>query len=134
MWENIGLNPVQSLDWQTLEYAACGEREITYEALRKVTSFEGVEKKQEGIFLKVIETLTSEQRSLLLRFATGRIRLPPNAEQGKFLRVDSTGGVDILPTASTCFHQLHMPTYTSFEKAFKLITIAIEYTGTMELH
>ena len=41
MWENINLNPVQTLDWQTLEFAACGEREITYEALRMVTSFEG---------------------------------------------------------------------------------------------
>ena len=135
MWENIGLSPIASLDWPTLEFAACGEREITFEALRKVTSFEGVDKKQEDIFIKVIETLTSEQRSLLLRFATGRIRLPPNSEGDEsFLKIDSTGGIDIMPTASTCFHQMHLPTYTSFEKALKLITLAIEYTGTMELH
>lgn len=134
MWENIGIEPLISLDWSTLEYAACGEREITFDALRKVTQFEGVETRQQDIFLKVVETMTSEQRSLLLKFSTGRIRLPPNFKDNeKFLRVDRAEGIDKMPTSSTCFHQFHMPRYSSFHKAFKLITLAIEYTGSFEL-
>ena len=134
MWENIGTPPITTLDCTTLEFAACGEREITFAALKAVLSFDGVKQSQQEIFLKVIETLTSDQRALLLRFTTGRIRLPPNIARGEvFLRVDSSDGRDRMPTASTCFHQLHMPQYSSFEKALKLITLAIEYTGTMEL-
>ena len=133
-WENVGEKPVATLDWMTLEYAACGEREISFEALKAVTQFEGVPKNQQEIFLRVCEALTSEQRSLLLRFSTGRIRLPPNPQEGEvFLKVDFSDGKDKMPTASTCFHQLHMPSYSSYEKALKLITVAIEFTGSMEL-
>ncbi|EAY10784.1 hypothetical protein TVAG_121880 [Trichomonas vaginalis G3] len=134
LWENIGIDPLLNLDWSTLEYAACGEREITYEALRKVTKFENLDNTQQDIFLKVCEMMTSEQRSLLLKFSTGRIRLPPNCgDDEKFLKVDRAEGIDRMPTSSTCFHQFHMPRYSSYQKAFKLITLAIEYTGSFEL-
>ena len=132
-WENLGIKPLPSLNWRTLEFAACGEREITVDALRKVTKFEGgINKTQQEIFWKVVENFTPDQRSLLLKFSTGRSRLPPITEGQTYLKIDSMGGTDLMPTSSTCFHQLHMPTYSSYDKALRLITVAIEYTGSFE--
>jgi len=131
-WENLDFAPSSKVDSYTLEYAVCGENEISFEAMKKTTSFEGINADQQDILLRVIEALTSHQRSLLLKFSSGRLRLPPVTDSS-YLKIDNGNGTDVLPTASTCFHQLHVPTFTSFEKAYKLIVIAIEYTGSFEL-
>lgn len=132
LWENLDFKPPAALDWSTLEYAACGEKEITVEMLKEVTVFEEISQEQQALFWRVIESFTSEQRSALLKFATGRVRIPPNFRKGsEFLRLDR-GGKDCLPTASTCSHALHYPMYTSFEKAFNMLRVAIEFTGSFE--
>ncbi|OHS92847.1 hypothetical protein TRFO_12199 [Tritrichomonas foetus] len=134
LWENLNIEPLPNLDWTTLEFAACGESEISVEALKQVTSFNGISSDQQTIFWRVVESFTSEQRSDLLKFSTGRTRLPPNNRNNKsFLRLDSLNSRDAMPSSSTCFHQLHYPFYSSFEKARKLISLAIEFTDTFEL-
>lgn len=140
-WENIGFAPnYVPIDWATLEFMACGERVITVESLKSFVKFKCQNKEQIEIFWRVIEEMTPNQRTLLLRFATGRTRLPPpspgndDSTRKACLEIDfQPSSKDLLPTSSTCFHQLHLSEYTSFEKAFKLITLAIEYTGTFEL-
>lgn len=148
LWENLDMKPPKYLDWQTLEYAACGEKEIPISSLKKLVTFVEVPDDQQEIFWDVLEHFTVEQRSLLLKFSTGRIKLPnqltnstsssstsgnDNAQES-FLTVEFIfGEVDKMPTASTCFNQLHIPRYTSFEKAYRLISLAIEYTGTFEI-
>lgn len=132
-WTNLGIRPLSIIDWPTLEFAACGQSDISVDSLMAVTSFVGISEDQQIIFWKVIEAFNLKERSDLLKFSTGRVRLPPKHDQhSKFLKIDSLSGVDILPTASTCFHQLHFPYYTSFQKAYKMIKIAIEYSGTFE--
>lgn len=134
LWENLDMKPPKYLDWQTLEYAACGEKEVPLSSLKKIISFFEVPDDQQQIFWDVLDHFTSEQRSLLLKFATGRIRLPAQIKGSSFLTVDYVfGEIDKMPTASTCFNQLHLPRYTSFDKAYKLISLAIEYTGTFEI-
>ena len=147
LWENLDMKPPKYLDWQTLEYAACGEKEIPISALKKLVTFIEVPDDQQEIFWNVLEHFTVEQRSLLLKFSTGRVKLPnqtssssssnsggSNGSQESFLTVEFTfGEVDKMPTASTCFNQLHIPRYTSFEKAYRLMSLAIEYTGTFEI-
>lgn len=147
LWENLDMKPPKYLDWQTLEYAACGEKEIPISSLKKMVTFIEVPDDQQEIFWDVLEHFTVEQRSLFLKFSTGRVKLPNqtsssgasassngNPSQESFLTVEFTfGEVDKMPTASTCFNQLHIPRYTSFEKAYRLMSLAIEYTGTFEI-
>jgi hypothetical protein len=134
-WENFSMRPPKFLDWPVLEYGACGEKEVPTEALKKVTTFqEGFPDDQRNIFWNVVQTFSNTQRSLLLKFATGRSRLPVGVRKGAILRIDFLlGECDRMPTASTCFAKLHLPRYSSMERARKLISLAIEYTGTFEM-
>ncbi|OHS97883.1 hypothetical protein TRFO_35816 [Tritrichomonas foetus] len=134
LWENLSMNPPKYLDWQTLEFAACGEKDVPVDALQKLVIFFEVPRDQQDIFWRVLKHFTSAQRSLFLKFSTGRVRIPAQNITSPFLTIDfSHSDVDKMPTASTCFNQLHLPRYTSFEKAYKLISLAIEYTGTFEI-
>jgi len=133
LWENLAIKPDFSLDWQTLEFAACGLKEISLEDLKSVTVFSGIPDGQQRIFWQVIEAFTPKERSDLLKFSTGRVRLPPKIDSSNiFLKLDKLSGTDRLPTSSTCFHTLHYPTYSSFEKAYRMLKIASEYTGSFE--
>ncbi|OHT07449.1 hypothetical protein TRFO_24348 [Tritrichomonas foetus] len=134
MLKNFNFNLPPTLDAETLEFAACGPKDISVEALKRVTYFSGIEDSQIFIFWRVIEAFTPEERALLLKFATARVNLPPQIKGGDiFLKVDSSGIRDSLPTASTCFHQLHYPGYSSYEIAYRMMKIAVECTGTIEL-
>jgi hypothetical protein len=134
LWENFKMTPPNYIDWTTLEYAACGEKGVPVALLRKATTFFEVPDDQQAIFWNVVEHFTHEQRSLLLKFVTGRPRLPVYPSDGPLLKVDFTfGDTDRMPTASTCFGRLHLPKYSSFEKARKLILLAVEETGTFEM-
>lgn len=132
LWENLDIEVPWSLDGETLEIAACGSKEIPVSLLKKITHFVNIAPEQQQLLWQVLESFTSEQRSLYLKFLSGRTRLPANAVNKVNLKVDAMGGVDILPTASTCFHALHYPRYTSFETARKRLLVAMEYCGTME--
>lgn len=132
--ENIGLLLPAFLDSETLEFSACGDSEISYEDMHKIINFVGISDDQQSIFLQVVQKFSPEQRAALLKFSTGRARLPPAgaANMFKFV-VDNDGAlVDMLPTSSTCFHKLHLPRYSSFEKAFQMISIAVEMSGSFE--
>ena len=133
LWENLDFKPPSFTTGEMIEFSACGNKEITYEAMKNIIKFENVSSDQQEYFLRVLQVMTSEQRSELLKFSTGRVRLPAQSSGEMTLHVDRANGVrDRLPMASTCFNQFHMPTYSSFEKALKMITVAIEYTGTFE--
>ena len=134
LWENLNIKPLQSLDWPTLEFAACGEKEITFEAFRDIVTFrEEIPSDQRQMFFNVLRRFTSEERGALLKFATGRIRLPPKGSPNTFkFKIDSSSATDILPTASTCFYALHMPRYSSEDKMYQLIRAAAVFTGSIE--
>ena len=84
-------------------------------------------------FNNILRRFTPEERCALLKFTTGRIRLPPKDSDNQFqFIVDNGSGIDVLPTASTCFNQLHMPRYTSEEKMYILIRAAVCFTGSIE--
>jgi hypothetical protein len=135
LWENLKLGPDLGIDWQTLEFAACGERQIELDKLKKGTRFEGFQEQQIELFWRVVASFSPAEVSELLKFATGRIRLPPEIEDGDvFLKVDSLDGVDRLPRAATCSQTLHCPAYSSFEKERQMLLVAINFTGSFELH
>ena len=131
LWENLDFEPDVSIDGYALQFTACGDNELTVEALKAVTS-SSISRKQMDIFWSVVEHLTQEERGALLKFATGRKRLPPFKHDGYFLKIDHGGVQDSLPTASTCFYNLHLPDYSSYEKAYQRIRAAIRFANTME--
>jgi hypothetical protein len=132
-WENLGLEPLPGLSWQTIEFCACGDKAIDVNVLMGVTQVD-IAREQAELFWRVVEAFNAQERSALLKFATGTPRLPPRAlEQGAVcLSLDRGRDTDVLPTASTCFYAMHLPTYSSYAKAYQCIRTAVLNTGTFE--
>jgi hypothetical protein len=133
LWTNFGFKAPPRLPGLAIEFCACGEKVIDVQILQRLTVVE-IPKEEGVIFWRVVEALSQEERAALLKFATGVPRIPPHAiEQNTMcLKLDRGQGRDRLPCASTCFYQLHMPVYTSFENALKFIRIAITSTLSFE--
>lgn len=125
-------SPETALDPDLLEFSACGYKEISAEDLIDIIKFVSRNTTQKQIFIDVIKAMTSEQRSNLLRFCSGRTVLPPKSAHFR-IEVDFTSSHNVLPTGATCFNRLHLPIYDNFEVAYRLILIAIQYTGSIEL-
>lgn len=132
LWENLNFPINGFISGSILEYAACGSKDISFEDLNSIVKFNDVPIQQQHYFTEVIRNFTSEQRSKLLKFATGRVRLPPKNSAHICFEVDHSFQFDKMPQSSTCFNQLHLPTYSSYENAYKMISLAIEYSGTFE--
>ena len=83
-------------------------------------------------FWKVIESFSNEDRSLFIKFATGRQRLA----QGDILRVAlpyGTGADDgRLPTSGTCGNYVNIPNYSTEEILSNNLLIAIRLCGEID--
>ena len=66
-----------------------------------------------------MESLSHEERSNVLKFASGRMRLPVN------VKIEWGNGSDRLPRAATCYQKIYLPRYSTFEKMREKLIIAI---------
>lgn len=75
--------------------------------------------------------MTRQQRSAVLQFCTGAPHLPPGGLARLFppLKVnlkDVHPPDAALPSARTCFHQIHLPPYTSLQVLEERLLFAVE--------
>ncbi|GJN15803.1 hypothetical protein PR202_gb02745 [Eleusine coracana subsp. coracana] len=83
------------------------------------TDYHGYRRKSHRVewFWKAVEAMTVEQRRRLLFFWTSVEYLPFDGFSGLGSRLSifrSHNSCDHLPTSGTCFYQLHLPAYTSY--------------------
>ena len=128
-WENLNFDPPPFATPSLIEYLACGERIISVNDFRRVTHFVAISLTQRRYFEEMIHRMTNDERKKLLHFATGL-----NSITNRGLIVDPYGSrIDgSLPTASTCFFTLHLPSFSSAERMYRAFLIAINETGTFE--
>jgi len=93
-----------------LERRICGDPEISMDALRKNIHFKDHQANDSRVtyMWTALENFSNEDRSRLIRFVTGRRRLP--AAMHIFWGDSSQ---DALPTSSTCGSSLFLPNYSS---------------------
>jgi len=103
-----------------LELAVAGEADVAADKLKATARIE-LGGSQKDWFWKCVEEMTAQQRSKLLRFATGRSRLPSEFAVGS-----SSGGDAAMPTAATCSMKMYMPTYSSQQVMMRQLLVAIE--------
>ena len=102
------------LTWQEMETRVCGSPEISVEKMKASTRYDGglsSDSKEVEIMWEAIARFTNEERSRLLRFVTGRRRLPCT------IYIDSADGEGKLPTSATCSNTLYLPKYDSVSEA-----------------
>jgi len=79
--------------------------------------------------------LSQEERAKLLQFVTGSSRVPLEgfgALQGVSgntrFTITATHTTDVLPSAHSCFNQLDLPNYSSYEELRRCLIYAVENT------
>jgi hypothetical protein len=99
-----------------------------------ITKFQRVPRLLMSYFRDAVDKLTDDERVLLLKFATGKTRLPilPDMRDRFALLVayqpDKTHGVDPILKASTCFNQIYLGDYSSAENLYQKMVWSIQST------
>ncbi|CCW70048.1 unnamed protein product [Phytomonas sp. Hart1] len=111
---------------EELEMRVCGQPEFEISELRKSTVYEGLTSEDRRVLLlwSALEEATPRQRSLFLRFVSGRDRMPVKLRVLPLptLRDPNT----YLPRAATCFFALELPDYRSLEVMKEKLYYCIE--------
>ncbi|MGH0153840.1 UNVERIFIED_CONTAM: hypothetical protein FKN15_025809 [Acipenser sinensis] len=78
-------------------------------------------------FWAVVSSFTQEELARLLQFTTGSSQLPPGgfAVLCPSFQIIAAPTHSTLPTAHTCFNQLCLPTYDSYEELHKMLKLAM---------
>jgi hypothetical protein len=108
-----------------LELAVCGDAEISEADLKRTTQC-NLNDVNRSAFWGAVELMTHRQRSDMLRFATGRQRLPVSLNVSS-MGVDGTH----LAKAASCYNTLYLPDYQTpqqaLEKLLKTFELCLEF-------
>jgi hypothetical protein len=118
--------------WE-LELIVCGDNTIPVQELERHCRYDQKDKSS-AMLWRVLETFSAEERMLFIKFATGRMGLPPPGSRWHSdltivwvqspVRDDAAMG---LPTAATCSSTIRIPRYSSEEWMARKIRAAIEF-------
>ncbi|KAF7684283.1 E3 ubiquitin-protein ligase TOM1-like [Astathelohania contejeani] len=123
-----------------LELLICGLPDIDVDDWRNNTEYVGYTPGDSVVvwFWRAVRSFGNEDRARLLQFVTGTSRLPIGGFgmlQGshgiqKFQIHRESGSTKRLPSAHTCFNQLDLPVYESYEELARCLSLAIKECGT----
>jgi hypothetical protein len=109
-----------------LACTVCGEPDIPVDRLRAATQYKGglnANTPSVRHFWAAVERLSMTQRAALLRYATGRQRLPADGHALTLERYQV--GDAHVPYGATCYSTLQLPDYTSADAAYAKIVEAL---------
>ena len=92
--------------------AVAGDPIIPVEQLKKSVQVDGPEE-QKGYFWGAVERMTMDQRSLMIKFACGRSRLPVNM----YVKL-GRGSSNRLATSSVCGFTMYIPAQATAEDMY----------------
>ena len=131
---------ISMFDARELELVMAGTAEIDIRDWRRNTEYRSGYHDTHIVinwFWAAIERYNNEQRLRLLQFVTGTSSIPFegfSALRGsngprKFC-IEKWGKPSSLPRAHTCFNRLDLPPYSSFEKLYEKLLLAVVETNT----
>jgi len=102
---------------EALEHWVCGRPDIDLNLLQKIVRYRDMDRQHYLVqwFWRIMERFSNEERVAVMRFVSGRSRLPTDiadvSQRFQIMKTDKCK--DGLPTSQTCFFQLRLPDYTS---------------------
>ncbi|XP_026975826.1 apoptosis-resistant E3 ubiquitin protein ligase 1 isoform X5 [Orcinus orca] len=129
--ELVPENLLAIFDENELELLMCGTGDISVSDFKAHAVVVGgswhFREKVMRWFWTVVSSLTQEELARLLQFTTGSSQLPPGgfAALCPSFQIIATPTHSTLPTAHTCFNQLCLPTYDSYEEVHRMLQLAI---------
>ncbi|KAI8051112.1 hypothetical protein BDF22DRAFT_89497 [Syncephalis plumigaleata] len=138
--EIIPASLVSIFNEQELELLISGLFDIDVDDWKNNTDYQGYNASAPQIqwFWRAVRSFNREERAKLVQFVTGTSKVPLEgfvALQGsgglqKFQIHKDFGSTSRLPSAHTCFNQLDLPMYTSYEQLRSMLLLAIEECST----
>ncbi|XP_045534642.1 apoptosis-resistant E3 ubiquitin protein ligase 1 [Papilio machaon] len=130
----VPTNLLAIFDENELELLVCGTGEVCVADWRAHALVAGSGRAWErllGWFWAALANFSGEERARLLQFTTGCSQLPPGGFQELNPRFQITAAPTFgaLPTAHTCFNQLCLPDYDSYEQLVHALLWAINEGG-----
>uniref|UniRef100_A0A2A4K2U1 HECT-type E3 ubiquitin transferase n=1 Tax=Heliothis virescens TaxID=7102 RepID=A0A2A4K2U1_HELVI len=127
-------NLLAIFDENELELLVCGTGEVSVADWRAHALVSGSGRDWErvlGWLWAALANFSTEERARLLQFTTGCSQLPPGGFQELNPRFQITAAPNFgaLPTAHTCFNQLCLPDYDSYEQLVHALLWAINEGG-----
>jgi E3 ubiquitin-protein ligase HUWE1 len=119
---------------QELELLISGLPDIDVDDWKNNTEYQGYTASSPPIvwFWRMVRSFDKEQRAKLLQFVTGTSKVPLNGFKelegmNGFSRfsIHRDYGSERLPSAHTCFNQLDLPEYESYERLREMMLMAI---------
>ena len=118
----------QVLHWKQLEEMVCGKNTLDVRDLKKHTRYDGFNEKDEIIlwFWEWLEECNEHEKSLYLKFVSGRTRLPKEKNFNyEHVIVKNNINAEALPHSATCFFTLKLPLYKDKETLRKKLSYSI---------
>ncbi|KAG6544026.1 hypothetical protein Mapa_014549 [Marchantia paleacea] len=116
--------------YEELELLICGLPHFDFDALERVTVYQGGYTKNNRIiiwFWELVRAMPLEEKKQLLFFSTGNDRAPIGGLAClKFIIQRNGDDTNRLPTAQTCFNILLLPEYSSKAKLENRLKVAIQ--------
>ncbi|KAF8906522.1 hypothetical protein CPB84DRAFT_1675694 [Gymnopilus junonius] len=138
-YEIIPKDLIAIFNEQELELLISGTPDIDVDEWRAATEYNGYTSSDPNIvwWWRALKSFNREERAKVLSFATGTSRVPLSGfldlqgVQGvqKFSIHRAYGEPDRLPQAHTCFNQIDLPQYTSYEMLRQQLLMAINEGG-----
>ncbi|KAK5608398.1 Apoptosis-resistant E3 ubiquitin protein ligase 1 [Crenichthys baileyi] len=129
--ELVPENLLAIFDENELELLMCGTGDINVQDFKAHAVIVGgswhFREKVMKWFWAVVSSFTQEELARLLQFTTGSSQLPPGGFNTlcPSFQIIAAPTHSTLPTAHTCFNQLCLPTYDSYEELHKMLKLAI---------
>uniref|UniRef100_A0A1I7TFV2 HECT-type E3 ubiquitin transferase n=3 Tax=Caenorhabditis tropicalis TaxID=1561998 RepID=A0A1I7TFV2_9PELO len=134
-YEIIPKDLISMFNEQELELLISGLPTVDIDDMAANTEYKGYQKTSTHIqwFWRALRSFEKEDKAKFLQFVTGTSKVPlqgfaslegMNGVQKLSIHMDSRGG-DRLPAAHTCFNQLDLPQYDSYEKLRHSLLLAI---------
>eukprot|EP00118_Oscarella_pearsei_P000174 m.4369 g.4369 ORF g.4369 m.4369 type:complete len:1002 (+) comp10615_c0_seq2:6-3011(+) len=129
--EIVPIDLLSIFDENELELLMCGASEYNVDELKQNSITEGSWMSSNVLswFWTAVSSLTQEEIAQLLQFTTGSSQIPPGgfSELSPRFRVThSPSHINGLPTAHTCFNQICLPDYESYEQLQSSLLLAIK--------
>jgi len=128
---------INLVEWNELEDRTCGMKILDIEKLKKITDYSNCHEDSKVIkwFWNVLSNMEEEDKTLYLKFAWGRSRLPFDCSKLQYrhcLYFASHMSKDSLPESHTCFFQTDLSDYESEELLEKKLLVAIRFCGEID--
>ncbi|KAI0268805.1 hypothetical protein BC834DRAFT_923157 [Gloeopeniophorella convolvens] len=127
-YEIIPKELVSIFNEQELELLISGTPDIDVDEWRSATEYNGYSSSDPVIvwWWRALKSFNRDERAKLLSFATGTSRVPLS---GLTTCKAAYGDADRLPQAHTCFNQIDLPQYSSYEMLRQQLLLAINEGG-----